>query len=123
MRSFLAVAVVMLVMDLSWLGLVAPKLYAAAIGHLMAPSANPVAAGIFYVFYATVTTGWATATPTAKAAGLRGAGLGLVAYATYELTNWAVLRDWPAWLVPVDVAWGVVLTGTSAWVGRRVRGG
>jgi len=35
------------------------------------------------------------------------AWLGVVANATCELTNRAVLRDWPAWIVPVDVAWGV----------------
>ena len=50
----------------------------------------------------------------------RGAALGLVAYGTYELTNWAVLRDWPALLVPIDIGWGVVLTAMAAFVGKLV---
>jgi uncharacterized membrane protein len=120
-RSFLAVAAVMLVLDLSWLGVIAAPLYARAIGHLMAPSANLVGAVVFYLFYVVTTTVWATAAPSVESAAKRGAGLGFVAYATYELTNWAVLRDWPFWLVPVDVAWGVVLTAVSAAVGRWAR--
>ncbi|RXL64049.1 DUF2177 family protein, partial [Citrobacter sp. AAK_AS5] len=44
--------------------------------------------------------------------------LGFVAYATYDLTNWAVIRDWPAILVPIDLAWGVVLTPLAALAGR-----
>ena len=51
---------------------------------------------------------------SAKDAALRGAGLGFVAYTTYELTNWAVLEDWGAILVPIDIAWGVALTTTTA---------
>ena len=50
---------------------------------------------------------------SAKDAALRGAGLGFVAYTTYELTNWAVLEKWGAILVPIDIAWGVALTTTT----------
>lgn len=49
--------------------------------------------------------------------------MGLFASRTYKLTNWAVLRDWPAVLVPVDIAWGVVLTGVAAAAGREALGG
>ena len=66
-----------------------------------------------------IITSWAvfgTATPAAAAR--RGAGLGFVAYATYELTNWAVLRDWPAWIIPIDIAWGLALTAVSALAGK-----
>ena len=31
------------------------------------------------------------------------------AYATYGVTNYALIRTWPAAWVPVDIAWGVVL--------------
>jgi hypothetical protein len=44
----------------------------------------------------------------------RGAALGLVTYATYDLTNWAVLKGWPVLLVPVDVGWGIALTAVVA---------
>ena len=117
--AFLATAATMLVLDLAWLGIVARGLYTSALGHLMRPEALWPAALLFYVFYVSVITSWAvfgTATPAAAAR--RGAGLGLGAYATYELTNWAVLRDWPAWIIPIDIAWGLALTAVSALAGK-----
>jgi uncharacterized membrane protein len=38
----------------------------------------------------------------------------MVAYATYGLTNLAILNDWPLMVTLVDVAWGGVLTGSVA---------
>jgi uncharacterized membrane protein len=51
---------------------------------------------------------------------LNGAILGLVAYGTYELTSWAVMRDWSAQMVAVDLTWGTVLTAGSAWGGLAI---
>jgi len=123
----LATATAMLVLDLAWLGVVARGLYVSALGPLMRPEAFLPAAVLFYAFYVAVIVAWAVlGTPSPQAAALRGAALGFVAYATYDLTNWAVLRDWPAWIVPIDIAWGVVLTAVAALAGklaqRSVRG-
>lgn len=117
--AILATAATMLVLDLAWLGIVARDLYASALGHLMRPEAWWPAALFFYVFYVSVTAAWAVfGTEAPATAARRGAGLGFVAYTTYELTNWAVLRDWPAWIVPIDIAWGVALTAVSALAGK-----
>jgi uncharacterized membrane protein len=48
---------------------------------------------------------------------LNGAILGLVAYGTYELTSWTVMREWHPSMVVVDMAWGATLTAVSAWGG------
>ena len=52
-----------------------------------------------------------------------GAFFGLVAYATWDLTNVAVLDGFPVSLVPVDLAWGASLSAAvsaAAYaVGRR----
>ncbi len=123
----LATALTMLLLDLAWLGIVARGLYAAALGHLMRPEAYLPAAALFYAFYVAVIVTWAVlGAEDPLGSARRGAALGFVAYATYELTNWAVLRDWPAWIVPVDIAWGVVLTAVAALAGklaeRSIRG-
>jgi uncharacterized membrane protein len=115
----LATAAAMLVLDLAWLGLVARGLYASALGNLMRPEAFWPAALLFYAFYVAVIVSWAVlGTESPRAAARRGVALGFVAYTTYELTNWAVLRDWPAWIVPVDVAWGIGLTAVAALAGK-----
>jgi uncharacterized membrane protein len=112
-------AATLLTLDLLWLGVVARPLYDSALGALKRPVVFLPAAALFYALYvgAIVIHGELQATSLADAA-WRGASLGLVAYGTYELTNWAVLRDWPAVLVLPDIAWGVVLTGIAAVAGR-----
>ena len=50
---------------------------------------------------------------------INGAVLGLVAYGTYELTSWAVMRDWHPQMVAMDMAWGAVVSGISAYIGAR----
>jgi uncharacterized membrane protein len=47
----------------------------------------------------------------------KGALLGFVAYGTYEMTNYATLKDWSLRMVVLDWTWGTVLTGLSAWAG------
>jgi len=46
-----------------------------------------------------------------------GAMLGLVAYATYDLTNQATLRNWTTALTLTDLAWGTLLSAIAATVG------
>ena len=46
-----------------------------------------------------------------------GALLGTVAYATYDLSNLATLRDWPLGLSLIDIAWGALLSALAASAG------
>ncbi|MDA0342317.1 MAG: DUF2177 family protein, partial [Proteobacteria bacterium] len=52
-----------------------------------------------------------------RAAARRGALLGLLAYATYDMTNLATLVGWSLPVSLVDMAWGMVITGTAATAG------
>ena len=109
----------LLVLDLLWLAVVARPLYESALASLERPTVFWPAAGLFYALYVgAIVIHAELPTGSAGAAARRGAGLGLVAYGTYELTNWAVLRDWPALLVLPDMAWGVALTAAAAAAGR-----
>jgi uncharacterized membrane protein len=56
-------------------------------------------------------------TKGARQAAVRGALFGFVAYATYDLTNLATLRDWPVWLAVMDMVWGAVLSGLATAAG------
>jgi uncharacterized membrane protein len=117
-----ATAATMLLLDLTWLGVVARGFYAGSLAPLARSAVFLPAAGLFYATYIAAVVVHAVlgaANPTSAAR--RGAALGLVAYATYDLTNWATLRDWPALLVPVDIAWGIVLTAAAACVGKLVQ--
>ena len=47
---------------------------------------------------------------------------GFFAYATYDLTNLATLRDWPLWLALMDITWGSAVSAVSALGGRFALG-
>lgn len=116
--SAVAASVTMLVMDLTFLGVIASGFYDAQLGALKAPAVYWPAALAFYALYLGALMVHAVLPATSlRNAAWRGAGMGLLAYGTYDLTNWAVIRDWPGMLVPIDMAWGVLLTGTAAAAG------
>ena len=105
--ALLATTVAFLALDAVWLTTMGSRLYQPAIGHLMRADVDWIAAALFYVLYLAGLAAFALApSKDAGSAAARGALFGLVAYATYDLTNQATLRDWP-WLVTVvDLAWG-----------------
>ena len=119
--AFAATALVMAGLDFIWLTSMSEPFYRRLLGHLMAPSPNMTAAVVFYLLYiagilifavrpALVSGDW-------RQALMQGAALGLVAYATYDLTNLATLKDWPLSVTLVDMAWGAFLTGLAASAG------
>jgi uncharacterized membrane protein len=63
---------------------------------------------------------------SASAALLNGALIGLLAYATYDLTNYATLRPWTLTITLVDLVYGTVVVGLCTWVAfivvRRLAG-
>jgi uncharacterized membrane protein len=106
--------------DLVWLGVVAKSFYRQHIGHLMSPDVNWGAAALFYLVYIAGIVFFAIKPAfeagTATRALAYGAAFGFIAYATYDLTNQATMKDWPALVTVVDLAWGTVLTATVAFL-------
>jgi uncharacterized membrane protein len=47
---------------------------------------------------------------------INGAVLGMLCYATYDLTNMATIDKWPLVVVIIDIIWGIVLTGGVATI-------
>jgi uncharacterized membrane protein len=120
----LATASVMLALDLLWLGLIAKPLYQQGIGHLMAPRPNIPAALAFYAIFALGLTVFAIVPNSLAGAWSKTLGsaalFGLVAYATYDLTNLATLKQWPLGLSLIDMAWGSLISAASAAAGKTV---
>jgi uncharacterized membrane protein len=48
---------------------------------------------------------------------VRGRLLGLIAYATYDLTNLATVRDWPLTVTVADLIGGTVLITAVSYAG------
>jgi uncharacterized membrane protein len=121
---YLVTTGIFLLIDAIWLGLVAPKLYKANIGHLMAEKPNFIAAGVFYLLYIAALLFFVIDPALIKAsvwqAVWTGAFLGLVMYATYDLTNLATLRNWPIKITVIDLAWGTFITAATSGIVTRI---
>lgn len=122
--AYASTAAVFLGLDAVWLSTMADRLYRPALGRLMLERFDVAPALAFYVVYLFGVVFFAIA-PGLEArrwttALGHGALLGFVAYATYDLTNQATLRDWPWRVTLADLCWGTFVTGAAAAIGCRV---
>ena len=95
---------VFFVIDMIWLGLVASNFYKSRLGDLMQVSWMPailfylvyLIGLIFFAIYPNLEKGWQMVL-------LYGALFGFFTYATYDMTNYATLKDWPLSVVVVEI--------------------
>ena len=127
LKAFAATGATMFALDLLWLGVVAKGFYGKYMGTLLRPDVKWLPAVLFYVLYVSAVVVFvvmpaAERRSIGRALGL-GAFFGLAAYATYDLTSLALIRDFPLIVVVVDLAWGIVLTTVAASAGYAVARG
>ncbi len=118
--AYVVAAIVFGLLDFLWLGTVGRPLYEARMGSWLAPKPNMTAALLFYGLYLVGLT-YFVLVPALDAGSLGKVALsgflfGLVAYATWDLTNLAVLKDFPSSIVPIDMAWGSLATMATSIV-------
>lgn len=112
--AFITALIAMLVVDGFWLAVIARGFYQKHIGHLLSSSVDWYAAALFYLIfigallYLIVLPALQQNTALLSVA-VSGAVFGLVAYATYDLTNQATLSGWSWTVVIVDIVWGAIL--------------
>ncbi len=124
--AYIATAISFALIDLLWLGYIAKNFYMNQIGYLM--EFNYVGVVMFYLVYIAGIIFFAIAPALAITDGsnqwklvlFMGCLFGFFAYATYDLTNLAVTKDWPYLVTFVDIAWGTILTGSAATAGYLI---
>jgi uncharacterized membrane protein len=105
-------------LDFVWLSLTTASLYKPVLGPLLADQVRVGPAVAFYLLYlagmvyfavwpALNDGGWSRAL-------LNGALFGLVAYATYDLTNLATLRLWSVRITLLDLGWGAFASALAS---------
>lgn len=116
--AYVATLLTFLLLDGIWLGLLMAPTYRERLGSLMLEKPQLLPAAVFYCLYVIGCVVFVVlpALSWQRAAKL-GALLGLVAYGTYDLTNWATLRDWSVQVSLMDWAWGTVATAVACTVG------
>jgi uncharacterized membrane protein len=126
--AWISTAAVFLGLDAIWLTQVTPRFTRPIIGEVLSDGVRPISAGAFYVIYVTGIVLLAESPLLEGAivrAMTRAAILGLVAYATYDLTNQATLKVWSTALSLADMAWGAAISaiaaGAASYIATRFR--
>lgn len=117
--AYLAVLIAVAVLDAVWLGVLTGDLYRREMGSLMADSVRVVPAVLFYLLYPLALVYlvlWNRPSGRVDAV-LRSAVFGLAAYGAYDLTNLAIVRDWPVALSLIDWTWGGVVSAAGGSAG------
>ena len=111
---------VFFIVDMIWLGVIAKGFYRKALEPLITPNINWIAAIIFYLLFLVGVLIFALLPGMEKRSLVytiaMAALFGFIAYATYDLTNLATLRDWPLMLSIVDMIWGSFLSASTATI-------
>ena len=105
--------VLFLAIDGLWLGVIARGFFVEQMGPLLRPDPNLAIAALFYVFYVIGLMYFAVVPGLREGslvlALLNGALFGLFTYATYDLTNYATLRNWTLGITALDIAYGALI--------------
>ncbi len=119
--SYLACLLVFGAIDAMWISTMASRLYRPVLGDILLSDLRigpalafyflfPVGLVIFAVGPALRNDSWATSA-------WLGLFFGAFAYGTYDLTNYATLRNWTLSLTLIDIIYGAVVAGAASAAG------
>lgn len=113
---YFIVFLIFLAIDAVWLSTAGPTFYRNEIGSLLLPQPNLPVAIAFYALYAAGLLYFVVepnvTRQTLLPAVLAGGFFGLVAYATYDMTNLATIKGFTWRVAMVDMMWGAVLSAS-----------
>jgi uncharacterized membrane protein len=118
--AYVAVLIVFGTIDAVWLTTMGALLYRPALGDILAQNLRVVPAIAFYLLFPigivvfAVLPGLRAQSPLAAAA--LALLFGTLAYATYDLTNYATLRNWTLQITVVDIGYGALASSLAATV-------
>jgi uncharacterized membrane protein len=116
--AYIGTLVVFAAIDASWLTVMGPLIYRPALVDILAPNLRIAPAIVFYLSYPIGVVAFAVA-PGLRA-GLASSAFfpallfGALAYATYDLTNYATLRSWTLQITILDIVYGALASGIAA---------
>ncbi len=115
--SYICVLVVFSAVDACWLTLMGPILYRPTLADILAPNVRLAPAIVFYLGYPVGVVMFAVL-PGLRTGGASNVFLsallfGAIAYGTYDLTNYATLRNWTLQITIIDIAYGALLSGIA----------
>lgn len=118
--GYLAVLLPFGAVDAVWLSLMGPRLYKPTLGDILLTDVRIGPAIAFYLIYPVGLLVFAVmpGLKSGSAATVIGYGalFGALAYATYDLTNFATLRNWTLQLTVLDIVYGAAASAIAAFI-------
>jgi uncharacterized membrane protein len=116
--AYVAALVVFVLIDAVWLSVMGNMRYRPILGDILLPALRIAPALVFYAAFPIGIVALAVM-PALKSGNLgaavaNGLLLGAIAYGTYDLTNYATLRNWNLQLTVLDIVYGAIATGAAA---------
>lgn len=116
--AYVVALVVFAICDGAWLSYMGPALYTETLKNILAENLRYGPAVAFYLLFPIGVIFFAVRpalqTGSLGTAALYGALFGLFTYGTYELTNFATLKDWTLKIVLIDICYGAVMVALVA---------
>ena len=116
--GYLITLLIFVGIDLVWLTWIGGPVYREVLGDILLPTVRLQPAFLFYLIYPlgllmfAVHPGLQGGTVTGAL--VAGALFGFFTYATYDLTNFATLRNWTMAVTLMDIGWGCVLGAVTS---------
>jgi uncharacterized membrane protein len=125
---YAAILIVFIAVDATWLSVMGSILYRPTLGDILSPGLRWAPAVSFYLIYPIGALVLAVLPALRQgnlfAAIAHAALFGAIAYATYDLTNFATLRNWTLQITLIDIVYGAFATALASavgfWVGQLV---
>jgi uncharacterized membrane protein len=116
--AYVAVLLVFGAIDAAWLTTMGPVVYRPALGDILLSSLRAAPAIAFYLTYPIGVVVFAVLPALRAQTPMTGAALallfGALAYATYDLTNYATLRNWNLQITVLDIGYGALASSIAA---------
>ena len=116
--GYLITLLIFVGIDLVWLSWIGGPVYREALGDILLPTVRMQPAFLFYLIYPLGLMMFAVHPGlhggNFTGALVAGALFGFFTYATYDLTNFATLRNWTMAVTLMDIGWGSVLGAVTS---------
>lgn len=121
LKAYIGALIVFGAIDATWLSTMGPIVYRPALAEILAPNLRVAPAIAFYLMYPVGIVVFAI-TPALRSGSTASAFMlallfGAIAYATYDLTNYAILRAWTLQITILDIGYGALTSGVAAIAG------
>jgi uncharacterized membrane protein len=117
---YVAVLVVFGIIDAAWLNTMGKLLYRPTLGDILLDDLRIAPAMVFYFAYPIGVVAFAVMpglrSDSPIVAFLSALLFGATAYGTYDLTNYATLRNWTLQIAVIDICYGALASGIAATV-------